>query len=48
MMSKTVVSFIETGATFSRKSARMDRMCNGVNNYVSSILKKLDGSTESE
>ena len=45
---KTVVSFIQKGATFSRKSARMARMCNGINDYVSNILLKLDSSTESE
>lgn len=40
--SKTVKDYIQAGATFSNKSARMDRMCGKINDYVYSILLKLD------
>ncbi len=40
---QSVSNFIQTGATFTNKAARMDRMCSGISDYVNNILLHLDG-----
>ncbi len=39
---QSVSGMIQSGATFSNKKARMDRICEGVNDYVYSTLLNLD------
>ena len=43
---QSVSNFIQTGATFTNKAARMDRMCSGINDYVNNILLNLSGDNK--
>ena len=43
---KKVKQYIRTGATFSNPTARMDRMCTQIKDYIREILTNLDASTK--
>jgi hypothetical protein len=43
---KKVKQYLRAGATFSNPTARMDRMCTQINDYIREILTNLDASTK--